>query len=79
MVAPSPNQFVVNYNGKDYTYRSVQGSDVTIGSVTGTQYDYRIGTGGVAGYLQPGASNAADGFLIYEVPVLDRSRRRQRS
>ena len=38
MVAPSPNQFVVNYNGKDYTYRSVQGSDVTIGSVTGTQY-----------------------------------------
>jgi hypothetical protein len=69
MVAPSPNQFVVNYNGKDYTYSSVQGSDVTIGSVPGTQYDYLIGTGGVSGYLQPGASNAADGFLIYEVPA----------
>ena len=50
MVAPSPSQFVVNYNGKDYTYSSVQGSDVTIGSVPGTQYDYLIGTGGVSGY-----------------------------
>jgi hypothetical protein len=69
MVAPSPNQFVVNYDGKIYTYQSVEGSDVSIISVRVTQYDYLIGTGGVAGYLQPGAGNAADGYLIYEVPA----------
>jgi hypothetical protein len=69
MIAPSPNQFVVHYDGKDYPYRSLDGSDVTIGSIRGTQYDYLIGKGGVAGYIQPGASNAADGFLIYEVPA----------
>jgi hypothetical protein len=69
MVAPSPGQFVVNYNGKDYPYSSVSGSDVTVGGVQGTQYDYLIGRGGEAGYLQPGASNAADGFLIFEVPA----------
>lgn len=68
IVAPSPGQFVVNYNGNDYTYRSLAGSDVTIGSIRGTQYDYLIGKGGVSGYIQPGDSNAADGFLIYEVP-----------
>lgn len=69
IVAPSPGQFVVNYEGKDYAYSSLSGSDVTIGSVLGTQYDYLIGKGGVSGYIQPGASNAADGFLIYEVPA----------
>jgi hypothetical protein len=69
MVAPSPNQFVVNYNGKDYAYSSLRGSDVTIGTVRGTQYDYLIGKGGVSGYIQPGSGNAADGFLIYEVPA----------
>ena len=69
LVAPSPGQFIVNYNGKDYPYSSVRGSDVTIGSIQGTQYDYLIGKGGVSGYIQPGASNAADGFLIYEVPA----------
>jgi len=68
MVAPSPGQFVVDYNGKTYAYSSLRGSDVTVGNVRGTQYDYLIGKGGVAGYIQPGESNAADGFLIYEVP-----------
>jgi hypothetical protein len=69
MVAPSPGQFVVNYAGKDYAYQSLHGSDVTVGSIRGTQYDYLIGKGGVSGYIQPGDSNAADGFLIYEVPA----------
>lgn len=69
IVAPSPSQFIVNYNGKDYTYSSLAGPDVTLGGVTGTQYDYLIGKGGVAGYIQPGESNAVDGFLIYEVPA----------
>lgn len=68
MVAPSPNQFVVSYNGMTYPYSSVRGSDVTISSVRVTQYDYQIGRGGVAGSIAPGPSNAADGFLIYEVP-----------
>jgi hypothetical protein len=69
MVAPSPNQFIVNYKGKTYPYSSVRGSDVTISSVRVTQYDYLIGNGGVSGYIMPGASNAADGYLIYEVPA----------
>jgi hypothetical protein len=37
--------------------------------VTGTQYDYQIGRGGMVGYVQPGESNAADGYLIYEIPA----------
>jgi Domain of unknown function (DUF4352) len=69
MVAPSPNQFVVDYNGKTYPYSSVHGSDVTVDTVRVTQYDYLIGRGGVAGSIAPGPSNAADGFLIYEVPA----------
>jgi hypothetical protein len=69
MVVPSPNQFVVDYNGKIYSYSSVHGSDVTVSSVRVTQYDYQIGRGGVAGSIAPGPSNAADGFLIYEVPA----------
>jgi hypothetical protein len=69
MVAPSPKQFVVDYNGKTYPYSSVRGSDVTVSTVRVTQYDYQIGRGGVAGSIAPGPSNAADGFLIYEVPA----------
>jgi hypothetical protein len=69
MVAPSPNQFMVDYNGKTYPYTSVRGSDVTVDVVRVGQYDYQIGRGGEAGFLMPGQSNAADGFLIYEVPV----------
>lgn len=69
MVVPSPNQFVVNYKGNAYSYSSVHGSDVTVSSVRVTQYDYQIGRGGVAGSILPGAGNAADGFLIYEVPA----------
>jgi hypothetical protein len=69
MVAPSPNQFIVDYNGRTYPYKSVPGSDVTVSTVRVTQYDYLIGKGGVAGFIMPGSSNAADGFLIYEVPA----------
>ncbi len=69
IVVPSPNQFIVHADGKTYAYSSVAGSDVTVSTVRVGQYDYQIGRGGVAGSLQPGASNAADGFLIYEVPA----------
>ena len=69
IVAPSPTQFTVNYDGKDYSYSSVAGSDVTVRNIFVPQYDYVIGTGGEAGYILPGDSNAADGFLIYEVPA----------
>ncbi len=69
MVAPSPNQFVVHYKGITYPYSSVRGSDVTVSVVRVTQYDYQIGSGGVSGFLMPGAGSAADGFLIYEVPA----------
>jgi hypothetical protein len=67
--APSAKQFVVNSNGTVYNYSPVHSSDVTIDNVPGTQYDYQIGRGGTVGYIQPGESNAADGYLIYEVPV----------
>ena len=66
--APSANQFVVFMNGTVYNYSSVESSDVTIDKVTGIQYDYQIGRGGTGGYIQPGESNRADGYLIYEIP-----------
>jgi hypothetical protein len=67
--APSASQFVVSASGIVYNYTSVQGSDVVIDTVPGTQYDYQIGRGGLVGYIQPGESNKADGYLIYEVPA----------
>jgi hypothetical protein len=67
--APSAKQFVVSSNGKVYNYTSVRSSDVTIDQVSGTQYDYQIGRGGAVGYVQPGENNAADGYLIYEIPA----------
>ena len=67
--APSAKQFVVNSNGTVYNYSPVQSSDVIIDNVSGTQYDYQIGRGGIVGYVQPGESNRADGYLIYEVPA----------
>jgi hypothetical protein len=67
--APSAKQFVVNRNGTLYNYSPVHGSDVIIDKVPGTQYDYQIGRDGTVGYIQPGESNKAEGYLIYEVPV----------
>jgi hypothetical protein len=67
--APSAKQFVVSSNGKMYNYSSVHSSDVIIDTVSGTQYDYQIGRGGAVGYVQRGESNAADGYLIYEIPA----------
>jgi hypothetical protein len=67
--APTAKQFVVNSNGTLYNYWPVQGSDVIIDKVPGTQYDYQIGRGGTVGYVQPGESNAAEGYLIYEIPA----------
>ncbi|MFA5347633.1 MAG: hypothetical protein WC294_05815 [Methanoregula sp.] len=67
--APSASQFIVYVNGTVYNYTPVHSSDVIIDKVFGTQYDYQIGTGGVVGYVQPGDSNKAEGYLIYEVPA----------
>jgi hypothetical protein len=67
--APSAHQFVVYIDGKMYSYSSVHSSDVIIDKKTGTQYDYQIGPGGVTGYVQPGESNKAEGYLIYEIPA----------
>ena len=67
--APSARQFVVFSDGKAYNYSSVHSSDVVIDKVSGTQYDYQIGEGGTVGYIQPGGSNTADGYLIYELPA----------
>jgi len=68
--APSAKQFVVSSDGKMYNYSSVHSADVIIDKVTGTQYDYQIGRGGSVGYIQPGESNKADGYLIFEIPAL---------
>ena len=69
MNAPAAQQFVAYTGGKTYSYSSVDSSDVVIDKASGTQYDYQIGRGGEVGYVQPGESNAADGYLIYEVPA----------
>ena len=66
--APSPQNIVVSIDGKLYNYSPVHSSDVTINGVLGTQYDYQIGKGGVVGYVEPGESNSAEGYLIYEIP-----------
>ncbi|HUT38634.1 MAG TPA: DUF4352 domain-containing protein [Methanoregula sp.] len=67
--APSAKQFVVISDGEAYSYSSVRSSDVVIDKVSLTQYDYQIGRGGTVGYIQPGESNKADGYLIYEIPA----------
>ena len=69
LTAPSAKQFVVFFDGKTYSYSSVESPDVTIDKVTATQYDFQIGRGGTVGYIQPGESNTADGYLIYEIPA----------
>lgn len=67
--APSAQQFVVSTDGKTYNYSPILSSDEIIDKVSGTQYDYQLGQGGTVGYVQPGESNAAEGYLIYEVPA----------
>ena len=67
--APSANQFVVYSDGKIYNYSSVHSSDVVIDQVSGKQYDYLFGQDRSVGYIQPGESNQAEGYLIYEIPV----------
>ena len=67
--APSAKQFIVSSDGKMYSYSPVHSSDVIIDKVTGSQYDYQIGRGGTIGYIQPGESNKAEGYLIYEIPA----------
>jgi hypothetical protein len=69
LVAPSPGQFIVNYEGNDYLFSSIHGAQITMGNGLGSQYDYDYNTGNVTGFIQPGDSNAAKGFLIYEVPA----------
>lgn len=69
LVAPSPGQFIVNYDGNSYSYSSVLDSTITLANIRVPQYDYTIGRGGVSGNINPGVSNAVDGFLIYEVPA----------
>jgi len=69
LVAPSPGQFIVSYDGKSYSYSSVIDSAVTLANIRVPQYDYTIGKGGVSGNINPGDSNSVDGFLIYEVPA----------
>jgi hypothetical protein len=67
--APSAKQFVVYSDGKMYNYTSVHSSDVLIDKVSGRPYDYLFWQDGTAGYIQPGESNRADGYLIYEIPA----------
>ena len=68
MVAPSPAEFLLNYNGSNYHYSPVDGPDIVTYNIPGSQYDYLIGPGGEAGRIIPGQSNAIDGFLIYVIP-----------
>ncbi|MDP3564082.1 MAG: hypothetical protein Q8R70_06285 [Methanoregula sp.] len=67
--APSPQQCVVNIHEQTYAYQTVPGADVTISGISQNQYDFLLGKGASGGYIQPGASNAVDGYLIYEVPA----------
>jgi hypothetical protein len=66
---PSPSQFVVINGGTAYNYTSVRSSGVVIDNVFENQYDFQLGADGIIGNIQPGDSNAAAGYLIYEVPA----------
>jgi len=66
--APSPDQIIVVGDKKTYHYRPVSDSGVVIDGIYGSEYDFQIGTGGTGGYVQPGPGNAAEGYLIYEIP-----------
>jgi len=66
--APSTKQLTVNYDGNTYPYKSLDSANIVVNGLSGKQYDFNFGPGGTGGYVQPGASNAADGYLIYEVP-----------
>jgi hypothetical protein len=66
---PSPSQFVIINGGTAYNYTSVRSSGVVIDNVFENQYDFLLGADGVIGNIQPGDSNAAAGYLIYEVPA----------
>jgi hypothetical protein len=66
---PAAQQFVVYSDGKTYNYTPVHSSDVVIDALSGKQYGYQIGQGESVGDIQPGESNRADGYLIYEVPA----------
>jgi len=67
--APSAKQFTVNINNVAYSYSPVSSSDTVVNNIDGTQYDFSFGSGNTVGYVLPGESNAADGYLIYEVPA----------
>lgn len=67
--ALSTGQFIVNYDGKDYASQTVSSSHLTFADGLGSPYNYDAENGGVTGFIVPGSANAADGFLIYEVPA----------
>lgn len=67
--APAPSQIVLISDGKTIPYTTVGGAKTVVDGITGSEYDYLIGTGGTGGYVQPGRSNTAKGYLIYEVPA----------
>ena len=67
--APSAKQFTVNINNVAYSYSSVNSPKSVVNDISGSQYDFSFSPGGTVGYVQPGESNAADGYLIYEIPA----------
>jgi hypothetical protein len=67
--ALSTGQLVVNYDGKDYSYSPISGSRLTFTNGLGSPYNYDFQNGGVTGFVSPGSANAAEGFLVYEVPA----------
>ncbi|MDO9325917.1 MAG: hypothetical protein Q7T80_13290 [Methanoregula sp.] len=67
--ALSTGQFIVNYDGKDYSYHPISDSHFTFANGLGSPYNYDFENGGVTGFIVPGSANAAEGFLIYEVPA----------
>ena len=67
--APAPSQIVVASHGTTTSYTTVGSGQTIVDGESGRQYDFQIGTGGSGGYVQPGKSNTASGFLIYEVPA----------
>jgi hypothetical protein len=67
--AMSTGQFLLNYEGNNYSPVPISGAHITFENSLGSPYNYDTEKGGVMGFIMPGGANAADGFLIYEVPA----------
>lgn len=63
---PSPTTFVLQGDGNSYVQNVERDHSLVVKGIGVKQYDYYYDR--TAGWLDPGASNKLEGFLLYQVP-----------